>query len=108
MSAKWKCIYCDKVLKRTDTGCWIVCECDNAEQDWFLNMNIERAKKQLSLNKKELSELRETFHNINKKNTQQKFMEGDSDHDSVSHIGLSVSSAETKTINKASLGGENE
>lgn len=52
-----KCRYCSKKIKRTG-GSWEVCECDKAQKEWVICMEIQVLEKQLNKLKKDLGELR--------------------------------------------------
>ena len=54
-----KCIYCNKELPKVTNSRRDICECEKAQKDWFLNLQINDLKKQLSRLNKELSLLKE-------------------------------------------------
>lgn len=53
-----RCIYCNKELPKVINSRRDICECEKAQKDWFINLNINDLKKQLSILTKELSGLK--------------------------------------------------
>ncbi len=55
-----KCRYCNKELPKIIDSKRDVCNCENAQKEWNIQVEIQILKKQLAQLNKELSDLKDT------------------------------------------------